>query len=644
MSKFYPPTTVSAIFNASDYDTNDEYLQSSGQFAQSDVVRTVFTGEIDEKENIEFTNTDYSKRFIDKINKVMFTNDSEVDNSLVISTLGTDCIYDASGNVSSQHLFNTLNGAGVPVQSLKLSTANIDIGTVSNGTTTIKNDLVIDNAIVGDLITTGRLITNDSDTTTNIGVNSGGGNYNHVSVAIGAVALRYPVGVGFCTAVGYGSQTGVFGVSTGAYNTSVGASALNATTTGGFNSCIGVNSLIANTSGTSNSALGYTAGVSITTGVNNLCLGKSSGSATSALTLSTQSNTCVIGNNSMTDHYISGSGTMDIHSNSTNLTLYDTPPIITMGALATDLNFGAGTGTTTINNDLFCDGDKITLTNGKIDVTGVLINIGRDTNKYGTNTNAIAIGYTAMKYGGCTNSVAIGGNSCSGAFGTVVVDNVTAVGHQTCFKNTTANNNSAIGYQSMYYGTTASDNTCLGYRSGFNLTTGDNNLCLGHEAGITGSALNLTTEDNTCVIGNNTLVDYHLSSDGTGSTNIINKLTVNKSIVTSTPAIFGAKSAGNGTNYGSTVVDCYPVFSGSGYKKYLIFITDFAMFAGTSLTYSLTYPDAFTSTKSFVVSDPGLVGTAYTVDTSSASVFAITTTVIDSGANGSAGCIIIEGI
>ena len=97
------------------------------------------------------------------------------------------------------------------------------------------------------------------------------------------------------------------------------------------------------TAGSNNVGIGYLAGGSIISGSNNLCVGTNSGTSSSALNITTQSNQCVIGNNTTSDYHFSGASTTNINANATTLNLYPGNQNIVIGHTS---------GSTTIRNEL----------------------------------------------------------------------------------------------------------------------------------------------------------------------------------------------------------------------------------------------------------------------------------------------------
>ena len=130
----------------------------------------------------------------------------------------------------------------------------------------------------------------------------------------------------------------------------------NSNTTGLNNVFLGQGTGQLNTTGNSNSFSGRAAGLNNTTGSNNICLGIDSGTSSSALTLTTQSNKCVLGNNLMDTYWFSGAANNTINSNSTTMALMATPTTLNISASGKATNIlgtlavtGASTFTGTVS-------------------------------------------------------------------------------------------------------------------------------------------------------------------------------------------------------------------------------------------------------------------------------------------------------
>lgn len=146
-----------------------------------------------------------------------------------------------------------------------------------------------------------------------------------------------------------------------------------------------------------------------------------------------------------------------------------------------------------------------------------------------------AIGYQSMLYANNTTTpftntnVALGHESMRGnapASGNTGL-NLTAIGYQTLFNNSSGNNNTATGYHALYSNTTADDNTATGTDALYSNTTGAYNTATGfyslrnntkgaNNVAIGSPALYFnTTAGNNVAIGNNALFTQSYSNGNT---------------------------------------------------------------------------------------------------------------------------------
>ena len=129
-----------------------------------------------------------------------------------------------------------------------------------------------------------------------------------VPTGAGGVATNTAVGASAMNANTTGIGNTAVGASalpnntTGVYNTAAGWQAMCLNTTGSYNTAVGTSALYQNTTGGGNTAVGYQAMVSNSTGQNNVCLGYNSG-FDALVTITTQSNYVVLGNNSTATLY-----------------------------------------------------------------------------------------------------------------------------------------------------------------------------------------------------------------------------------------------------------------------------------------------------------------------------------------------------
>ena len=83
MSKSYIPDHIGTIFDPEDYRNNDDYIVAEGNLATSTALVTNFTGEIDIRENLEFTSSEPVNNYIANVNKITF-KDSIADQTVII--------------------------------------------------------------------------------------------------------------------------------------------------------------------------------------------------------------------------------------------------------------------------------------------------------------------------------------------------------------------------------------------------------------------------------------------------------------------------------------------------------------------------------------------------------------------------------
>lgn len=127
----------------------------------------------------------------------------------------------------------------------------------------------------------------------------------------------------------------------------------------------------------------------------------------------------------------------------------------------------------------------------------------------GSNNTAVGCGLTGASYGPL-------GQNVSG-------NNNTAIGTGTLIA-TTVSNGTAVGNNAGAGVTTGGNNSLFGADAGKNITSGGTNTCLGYQAG-TDAVVNLTTQSNYVVVGNNTTananvkVAWTVTSDARDKTN-----------------------------------------------------------------------------------------------------------------------------
>ena len=302
--------------------------------------------------------------------------------------------------------------------------------------------------------------------------------------------------------IGGGGQSSV-GVSgeiyRGAYNTSIGVSALYSNTTGFRNSAVGLSALQSNTTGYGNSAVGVNALRENTTGINNSAVGlqtlyynttgiNNSAVGRDALYSNTEGdNNSAVGVSALhfntTGYENSALGVNALRSNTTG---YENSAL---GVNALYYN------TTGVNNSA----------------------VGRATlfsNTTGNNNSAL--GVNALYYNTTGN-------------------NNSAVGRTTLYSNTTGNNNSAVGRTTLYSNTTGNNNSALGESALYSNTTGYNNLAVGRRALYS----NTTGADNSAVgvsaLFNNTTGTYN---SAIGASALRNNTTANNNSAVGVSALY----------------------------------------------------------------------------------------------------------
>lgn len=175
---------------------------------------------------------------------------------------------------------------------------------------------------------------------------------------------------------------------------------------------------------------------------------------------------------------------------------------------------------------------------------------------------------------------------------------------------TTGSRNILIGQNTGTTTSTGADNIVMGKDCGDNLTTGSNNILIGTDAGTGNSPLDVSTQSNVIVLGDNNITDLYTKGTVHSSTGFAADVT-------------GASAEGVSTLR-------YYVCTGSAYKKYIYHIS-----GETDTSLDVTYPTAF--------SQPPV--SSYNASSGSISSVTSTTTVGTINlTNPTTGVIIFEGI
>ena len=92
--------------------------------------------------------------------------------------------------------------------------------------------------------------------------------------------------------------------------------------------------------------------------------------------------------------------------------------------------------------------------------------------------------------------------------------------------NTSGGASVAVGGRALESATTGYYNVAVGHNAGQNITTGFNNICIGRNSGIEAAVINITTQNNRAVFGNDGItnayvkVAWTVTSDARDKTNI----------------------------------------------------------------------------------------------------------------------------
>jgi hypothetical protein len=173
------------------------------------------------------------------------------------------------------------------------------------------------------------------------------------------------------------------------------------------------------------------------------------------------------------------------------------------------------TGAATVQGLTVGKGAGTVATNSAFGVSALSLNT--------TAANGAAFGYQALKNNTAASNAAFGSNA--GLTNTTGTENVfigasagnlnlsgggnTFVGSGAGYTNSVGVNNTIIGKEAAYNATN-STNTVIGATAAANLTTGASNTVIGATAGNSSSVINLTTESNRVVIGNQNVTNAYI--------------------------------------------------------------------------------------------------------------------------------------
>jgi trimeric autotransporter adhesin len=291
---------------------------------------------------------------------------------------------------------------------------------------------------------------------------------------------------------------------TGIRNTANGRSALSLNTTGSCNTANGYSALILNTTGASNTANGYFALYCNTEGNNNTANGQQ------ALVLNTTgcNNTAngfqaLHANTTGSNNTANGMCALYANTTASNNVATGFAALLnnTTGASNTANGFAAlfsnTTGTQNTANGVCA---LYTNTTGNFNTAnGHLALRLNTTGCFNTATGLTTLRDNTTGYSNVANGVSALVLNTTGILNT-------ATGTCALYSNTTGGQNTATGQQALLSNTTGCRNTATGVSALFNNTTGDNNIGIGVNAGRTGGTpagiVNITTEDNRIVMGN----------------------------------------------------------------------------------------------------------------------------------------------
>ena len=394
--------------------------------------------------------------------------------------IGEGALYSANGSLSTIISNNTVIGQDALAEIGKIN-ETVGLGT-SLGKNLDSNDTLFGVTLIGSSATTVSGVVSNSTAlgyratvTLSNTIQLGNSDVNLVNTSATVSATAFVGDGSGLTNIGTSSSTfkdaysnvtlgtSMPNLTTGYYNTALGANSLNSNTEGSANVAIGEDALQYNTKGSENIAIGEDALKNNTEGDKNIAIGDDSMESNTTGDYNTAVGDNSLNNNT-TGNYNVALGKSALYSN----TLGNWN--VAVGSSALEANDG-GTENTAIGNKAMED-----------NISGIKnIAVGEEalTNNEDGNENS-ALGSDALY------------NNTSGDF------NV-AIGRESLEGNTTGSNNAGLGIQSGITITTGSGNTFLGAYSDASTGTLSNSTAIGYGASVTAS--------NTIQLGNTSIVE-----------------------------------------------------------------------------------------------------------------------------------------
>lgn len=402
-------------------------------------------------------------------------------------------------------------------------------------------------------------------------IGKGAGRFNNGiknNVAMGDSSMANNSTGGDNVALGYYSQKGKAGLTTGSANTSMGARALMNLTTGGQNIAVGHYAMASMESGSTNVVLGAGAMESATEGNANIAMG-----LWALRENQTSSNNIAIGSNALYTNKRDNNIAIGIQAGYLNNHLQTNPEFGTQniyigyqsGYFANTGNKNVAVGFGALRGPGFVNSDDPTNTYYKKNVA-----IGDSAMINGYGLQNVAVGFQTLASNALGSShVAVGFQALSvgsNGFGHV------AVGTRTLTRTTASYPNTAIGYYSMDSVTTGYANTAVGSYSLGLAKTGINNTAIGNAAMYEAGGANSNLNNNTA-IGNNSMRKAKLygqvavgaeslTNDTTGTYNTaVGYYSMNQNASGAVNAAFGVSSLrNNATGEGNTAIGANTMF------------------------------------------------------------------------------------